>query len=149
MKILIGNDHAGTELKFEIMKHLEDEGYEVKNFGTDTTDRVDYPKVGEKVAEALVAGEGDLAVLICGTGVGITLAANKVPGIRAGVCSDTTTAHLVREHNRANIIGIGARIVGPELAKDIVDSYLNAEPMGGRHQERVDMITAIEKKYSR
>lgn len=149
MKILIGNDHAGTDLKFEIMKHLEEEGYEVINYGTDTNDRVDYPKVGEKVAEELVAGKGDLAVLICGTGVGITLAANKVPGIRAAVCSDTTTAHLVREHNHANIIGIGARIVGVELAKDIVDSYLNATPMEGRHQERVDMITAIEKKYTK
>ena len=149
MKILIGNDHAGTELKFEIMKHLEDEGYEVQNLGTDTKDSVNYPEIGAKVAEALVAGEGDLGVLICGTGVGITMSANKVPGIRAAACSDTTTAHLIREHNHANIIGIGARIVGSELAKDIVDSFLKAKPLGGRHQDRVDMITAIEKKYSR
>ncbi|MQN02093.1 MAG: ribose 5-phosphate isomerase B [Lachnospiraceae bacterium] len=149
MKILIGNDHAGTELKFEIMEHLQEEGYEVENFGTDTTERVNYPEIGQKVAEALMAGDGDLGILICGTGVGITLAANKVPGIRAACCSDTTTAHLVREHNHANILGIGARIVGPELAKDIVDSYLNAVPQGGRHQTRIDMITEIEKKYNK
>ena len=149
MRILIGNDHAGTELKFEIMKHLEEQGYEVENYGTDTKESVNYPEIGAKVAEELAAGKGDLGVLICGTGVGITMAANKVPGIRAAACSDTTTAHLIREHNHANIIGIGARIVGVELAKDIVDSFLNAEPLGGRHQERVDMITAIENKYSR
>ncbi|MDD6380810.1 MAG: ribose 5-phosphate isomerase B [Lachnospiraceae bacterium] len=149
MTILIGNDHAGTELKNEIMKYLTDKGYEVENFGTDTKDRVDYPKIGQKVAEALAAGEGDLAILICGTGIGITLAANKVPGIRATACFDTTTAHLVREHNHANILGLGARIVGVELAKDIVASFLNAKPEGGRHQERVDMITEIEKKYNK
>ncbi|MBQ1843584.1 MAG: ribose 5-phosphate isomerase B [Lachnospiraceae bacterium] len=149
MTILIGNDHAGTELKNVIMKHLTDEGYEVENYGTDTTESVDYPRIGQKVAEALVAGEGDLGILICGTGIGITLAANKVPGIRAAACYDATTAHLIREHNHANILGLGARIVGTELAKDIVDSFLNAEPLGGRHQDRVDLITEIEKKYSK
>lgn len=149
MTILIGNDHAGTNLKNEIMKYLTDEGYEVENYGTDNTDRADYPKIAQKVAEALVAGEGDLGILICGTGIGITLAANKVPGIRAAACFDATTAHLVREHNHANILGLGARITGTELAKDIVDSFLNAKLLGGRHQERVDMITEIEKKYSK
>lgn len=149
MTILIGNDHAGTELKNVIMKYLTDKGYEVENYGTDTMESVDYPRIGQKVAEALAAGEGDLGILICGTGIGITLAANKVPGIRAAACYDTTTAHLVREHNHANILGLGARIVGTELAKDIVDSFLNAKPLGGRHQDRVDLITEIEKKYSK
>lgn len=149
MKIIIANDHAGTRLKFELMAHLQDEGYEVVNLGTDTEDSVDYPRIGEKAAEALIAGEAELGVLICGTGVGITLAANKVPGIRAAVCSDTTTAHLVREHNHANIIGIGARIVGVELAKDIVDTFLKAQPAMGRHQKRVELISEIERKYSR
>lgn len=149
MTILIGNDHAGVDLKNEIVKYLTDKGYEVENYGTDTTDSVNYPEIAQKVAEALVAGEGDLGILICGTGIGITLAANKVPGIRAAACFDTTTAHLVREHNHANILGLGARIVGTELAKDIVDSFLEAKELGGRHQERVDMITKIEEKYSK
>lgn len=149
MKILIGNDHAGTALKEEIKRHLEDAGIEVVNYGTDSTESVNYPEIGQKVAEELVAGKGDLAILICGTGIGITLSANKVPGIRAAACYDATTAHLIREHNHANILGLGARITGSELAKDIVDSFISAKPLGGRHQERVDMITAIEKKYSR
>ncbi|MBQ1598004.1 MAG: ribose 5-phosphate isomerase B [Lachnospiraceae bacterium] len=147
MKLIIGNDHAGTELKFEIKEYLEGKGYEVINYGTDTSESVHYPQIGAGLAEKVAAGEADLGILICGTGVGISLAANKVPGIRAAVCSDVTTAHLVREHNHANIIAFGARIVGSELAKDIVDAFLNAKPLGGRHQERVEMITDVEKKY--
>ncbi|SDW54322.1 ribose 5-phosphate isomerase B [Lachnospiraceae bacterium KHCPX20] len=149
MKLIIGNDHAGTELKFEIKKYLEEKGYEVENYGTDSTESVNYPEIGAGLAEKVAAHEADLGILICGTGVGISLAANKVPGIRAAVCSDVTTAHLVREHNHANILAFGARIVGSELAKDMVDAFLNAKPLGGRHAERVEMITAVEKKYSK
>ena len=140
MKIAIGNDHAATDLKWVIKEYVESKGHEVINFGTDDNESCDYPAYGRKVGEAVVAGEADCGILICGTGVGISIAANKVKGVRAAVCSDTTTAHLVKEHNNANIIAFGARIVGTELAKDIVDSYLNAEFEGGRHQRRIDLI---------
>ena len=144
MKIAIGNDHAGPELKREIMEYVKELGHEVINFGTDTSESCDYPVFGEKVGRAVAAGEADCGILICGTGAGISIAANKVPGIRAAVCSDATTARLVKQHNNANILAFGARIVGPELAKDMVKAYLEAEFMGGRHKERVDMIAAIE-----
>ena len=144
MKIAIGNDHAATALKFEIMEYVKSLGHEVINFGTDTNDSCDYPEFGEKVGRAVVAGEADCGILICGTGVGISIAANKVKGVRAGVCSDVATAHLIKEHNNANVIAFGARIVGTELAKDIVKAYLDAEFMGGRHQMRVDMISDLE-----
>ena len=144
MKIAIGNDHAATELKWVIKEYVESKGYEVINFGTDDNESCDYPTYGKAVGEAVAAGEADCGILICGTGVGISIAANKVKGVRAAVCSDTTTAHLVKEHNNANIIAFGARIVGAELAKDIVDAYLGAEFEGGRHQRRIDLIHEIE-----
>lgn len=144
MKIAIGNDHAATELKFVIKEYVESLGHEVINYGTDNNESCDYPEYGRKVGEAVVKGDADLGILICGTGVGISIAANKVKGVRAAVCSDVTTAHLVREHNNANIIAFGARIVGEELAKDIVKAYLEAEFLGGRHQRRIDMIHDIE-----
>ncbi len=144
MKIAVGNDHAATELKFEIVDYLKKLGHEVINFGTDSTESCDYPEYGARVGQAVAAGEADCGVLICGTGVGISIAANKVPGVRAAVCSDTATARLVREHNNANIIAFGARIVGSELAKDIVKAYLDARFQGGRHQTRIDMIHEIE-----
>ena len=144
MKIAIGNDHAAVEMKQEIMAYLQELGYEVVNMGTDTHDSCDYPEYGEKVGRAVAAKEVDCAVLICGTGVGISIAANKVKGVRAAVCSDVTTAHLVKEHNNANIIAFGARIVGMETAKDIVSAYLNATYLGGRHERRVQMLNAIE-----
>ena len=146
MKIIIGNDHAATAMKFEIMEYLKELGHEVVNVGTDSNQSCNYPEYGEKVGRAVVAGEADCGVLICGTGVGISIAANKVPGVRAAVCSDVTTARLVKEHNNANIIAFGARIVGTETAKDIVKAYLGAEFLGGRHQPRIDMIHEIEKK---
>ena len=146
MKIVIGNDHVATELKFEIAEYLKGLGHEVVNIGTDSTESCNYPEYGEKVGRMVAAHEADCGVLICGTGVGISIAANKVPGVRAAVCSDTATARLVKEHNNANIIAFGARIVGSELAKDIVKAYLDAEFAGGRHQTRIDMIHEIEKK---
>lgn len=146
MKIAIGNDHAAVALKNEIMEYVKGLGHEVVNFGTDTNDSVDYPEYGEKVGRAVASGEYDCGILICGTGVGISIAANKVNGVRAAVCSDVTTAHLVKEHNNANIIAFGARIVGSELAKDIVKAYLEAEFLGERHQRRVAMFEEIEKR---
>lgn len=145
MKIVIANDHAGVELKKELKDYMEGLGYEVINIGTDSTESCHYPEFGKKAAEMVASHVADLGVLICGTGVGISLAANKVKGIRCGVCSETTTARLIRQHNNANMIAFGARIVGPELAKDIVKSFLDAEfEGGGRHQQRIDMISAIE-----
>lgn len=146
MKIAIGNDHGGTELKWEIKKYLESKGHEVVNYGTDTNESCDYPVYAKKVADAILAGEAECGILICGTGVGISIAANKIKGIRAAVCSDCATARLVKQHNNANILAFGARIVGVELAKDICDAYLNAvfDAEGGRHKRRVAMIHELE-----
>jgi len=146
MKIGIGADHTGIELKSIIIDHLQAKGYEVIDYGPAQGESVDYPIYGEKVARAVVAGECQLAVLICGTGIGISLAANKVHGIRAAVCSEPYSARLTRMHNDANIIAFGSRVVGPEMAKMIVDEFLGVEFEGGRHQRRVDMITAVEAK---
>lgn len=146
MKIAIGNDHTAVDLKMEVMEYVKSLGHEVVNMGTDSRESCHYPEYGEKVGRAVANKEVDCGILICGTGVGISLAANKIKGVRCGVCSDTTTAHLIKEHNNANIIAFGARIVGNEQAKDIVKAYLEAEFMGGRHQIRVDMISEIEEK---
>ena len=146
MKIGIGNDHTAVDMKNAISEYMKELGHEVVNYGVDTTESCHYPEIGEKVGRAVAQGEVDCAVLICGTGVGISLAANKVNGVRAAVCSDTTTAHLVKEHNNANIIAFGARIVGIEKAKDMVKAYLDAEFQGRRHAIRVDMIAEIEQR---
>lgn len=144
MKIGIGNDHAAVDMKNEVVEYLQEKGYEVVNYGTDTTESCHYPVYGEKVGKAVASGEVDLGILICGTGVGISLAANKVKGIRAVVCSEPYSAKLSRQHNNTNILAFGARVVGIEMAKMIIDEWLDAEFMGGRHQTRVDMIMAIE-----
>lgn len=144
MRIGIGNDHVAIELKNTIKEHLEQQGYEVVDFGTNSPERFDYPISGYKVGKAVASGDVDLGVLICGTGVGISLAANKVHGIRACVCSDPYSAKLSREHNNTNIIAFGARVVGPELAKMIVNEWLGATFQGGRHQRRIDMLAEIE-----
>ena len=149
MKIAIGCDHGGFELKNEIIKYLESENYEVKDFGTYSTYSCDYPDIAQPVAEAVAAKEFDFGILICGTGIGIGIAANKVPGIRAALCSDTFSAHATREHNNANILTMGQRVVGTGLALEIVKTFLNAEFEGDRHLKRIDKITAIEKKYSK
>ena len=139
MKIGIGNDHTAVDLKNEIIKHLEEKGYEVINYGTDSTERFDYPVAGYKVGKAVANKNVDLGITICGTGIGISLAANKVKGVRAAVVSEPYSAKLTRQHNNANIISFGSRVVGSELAKMIVDEFLNAE-----FERRVDMITEIE-----
>lgn len=144
MKIAIGNDHTAVNLKNHITDYLQNKGYEVLNIGTDSTQRTDYPIYGKKVAEKVASGECDFGVLICGTGIGISLAANKVKGIRAAVCSEPYSARLTRQHNNANIIAFGARVVGDAMAEMIVDEFLSTEYEGGRHQKRIDMITAIE-----
>lgn len=150
MKLVIGNDHAAVELKNEIKAYLEEKGHEVINIGTDTHDSCNYPEYGEKAGRMVAAGEVDGGVLICGTGVGISIAANKVKGVRAAVCSEPVTARLVKEHNNANIIAFGARIVGSEMAKAIVDAWLDAEYIGsGRHERRVNMIEEEAAKYNK
>lgn len=148
MRVGFGNDHVAIELKTILMEHLKERGYECIDFGcTVPLEKVDYPQPGRLVAEALMGGEIEKGVLICGTGVGISLAANKVPGIRAAVCSEPYSAKLTVEHNNANIIAMGARVVGPELAKMIVDEFFGAAFQGGRHEGRIKMISEIEEKY--
>lgn len=144
MKLAIGNDHVAVDLKNEIKAHLESRGIEVIDVGTNSPERFNYPVSGYKVARLVANGAVDGGVLICGTGVGISLAANKVPGIRACVCSEPYSARLSKQHNNTNIIAFGARVVGSELAKMIVDEWLAAEYEGGRHQTRIDMIAEIE-----
>lgn len=145
MRLAIGNDHAGVELKNEIVQHLESRGIAVTNVGTDTHESFDYPVAAARVAQLVVDGEVDGGILVCGTGVGISIAANKVDGIRACVCSEPVTAALSKRHNDANVIAFGARIVGPELAKSIVDAWIDASYEGGRHARRVGMIGALER----
>lgn len=148
MKIAVGCDHGAFELKQEIIKFLESENHEVKDFGTYTTDSCDYPDIALPVAEAVAAKEYEFGILVCGTGIGIGIAANKVPGIRAALCSDTFSAHATREHNNANILTMGQRVVGVGLALDIVKTFITSEFEGDRHQNRIDKITAIEEKYT-
>lgn len=139
--IALGSDQAGYELKQVIIKHLEDRGLEYKDYGSYNADPVDYPIYGKKVAHAIVDGECDKGILICGTGIGISIAANKIKGIRAALCSDCFSAEATRLHNDANILAFGARVVGPGLAEKIVDTFLDTEFSGAeRHQRRVDML---------
>ncbi len=144
MKLAIGNDHVAVDMKKEIREYLESKGIEVVDVGTNSTERFNYPVSGYKVAKMVAGNEVDAGVLICGTGVGISLAANKVRGIRACVCSDPYTARLSKQHNNTNIIAFGARVIGIETAKMIIDEWLNAKYEGGRHQTRIDMIREIE-----
>ena len=146
MKLGIGNDHVGYEMKLQIKAYLEEKGHEVVDYGAYSADRSDYPIYGELVAKAVASGECDAGVLICGTGVGISVSANKVHGIRAAVCSEPVTAALSKRHNNANIIAFGARIVGIEMAKAIVDAWLDAEFEGGRHAHRVGLMMDIESR---
>ena len=146
MKIVIGNDHTALDMRKQIVDFLVKNGHEVVSYGTDTTESCDYPIIGEKVANAVVAGEVDCGILICGTGLGMSLAANKVNGIRACVCSEPYTAKLSKQHNNTNILAFGARVIGIEMAKMIVYEWLNATFEGGRHQRRVDLIMDIQNR---
>ncbi len=145
--IAIGSDHAGYLLKADIIKFLNDKGLEVKDFGTNGPESVDYPDFGQAVAEAVASNECDRGIIICGTGIGISISANKVPGIRAALCTDSYMAKMSRQHNDANILAIGERVVGPGVALDIIQTWLDTEFLGGRHQNRVSKISNIEKKY--
>lgn len=149
MKIAIGSDHAGYKLKDEIVKFLQTKNYEAVDFGTCDSKSVDYTDYGLKVAEAVRNGDCEKGIIICGTGIGISISANKVPGIRAALCTNSFMARMSREHNNANVLALGERIVGLDLAIDIVDEWLKAEYLGDRHQRRVDKIEDIEKKYNR
>ena len=143
--IAIGSDHGGFELKGYVIKHLQEKGIEVKDFGTYNEDSVDYPDCAKPVCEAVLNGECESGILICGTGIGISIAANKFNGIRAALCSDVFSATMSKEHNNANVICLGGRVLGRELAFMIVDAYLNAKHQGGRHSDRIKKIHAIEK----
>ncbi|WP_099224385.1 ribose 5-phosphate isomerase B [Listeria costaricensis] len=146
MNIAIGSDHVGIELKPVIIAYLEELGHTVEDFGPFSTERTDYPIYGEKVAKSVANKTHDLGVLICGTGVGISISANKVAGIRAVVCSEPYSAKLSREHNNTNILAFGSRVIGSELAKMIVKEWLDAEFEGGRHAKRIEMIAGIEQE---
>ena len=144
MKIAIGCDHAALTLKNEVIEHLKKNNYDVTDVGTFTEESTHYPIYASKVSAMVQNKEADFGILICGTGVGMGIAANKHKDIRAVVCSDTFSARASKQHNDSNILCFGARVVGSELAFDIVDSFLNAEYQGGRHQIRVDMLNNIE-----
>ena len=142
--IAIGSDHGGYALKQEIMKHLDEKGLEYKDYGTYSEESCDYPVYGAAVARAVVNGECDRGILICGTGIGISIAANKIEGIRAANCTDCYMAEMTRRHNDANILALGARVVGSGLALKIVDTFLETGFEGGRHARRVAMIAELD-----
>ena len=143
MKIVMGSDHVGYALKLEIAEMLKSSGHQIEDVGAFSGERADYPIFGHMAAEKIVSGEAERAILVCGTGFGISLAANRMPGVRCVNCSDTYTALLSRQHNNSNALALGARVIGSELAKMIVEIWINAEFEGGRHAERVNMIDGI------
>lgn len=148
--ITIGCDHAAYHLKLKIIDHLKERGFEVIDVGTDSTDSCDYPVFAHRVCKNIQDGISEIGILICGTGIGMSMAANKHRGIRAAACSDTFSARLTRQHNDTNVLCFGERVVGVGLATDLVDAFLDAKFEGGKHQKRVDMITAIEnEEYGR
>lgn len=143
-KVVLSSDHAAIELRAAIAAHVAEKGWDVVDIGPTTTESTHYPKHGAAAAERVASGDCDLGIILCGTGQGIMMAANKVKGIRCGVCSDTFSAAMIRQHNNANMLSIGARVVGEGLALEIVDAFLDAEFEGGRHATRVGMIDALE-----
>ena len=147
MKIALAFDHGGLNLKREVIKYLEEHGYEYKDFGTDSFDSCDYPDFALPAAESVAIGECDKGIVICSTGIGVSIVANKVPGVRCAHCHDTYCAEFTRLHNDSNVLAMGEKIVGVGYALKIVEKFLTTEFEGGRHQRRVDKITAIEKKY--
>ena len=144
MKVGLGSDHGGFKLKEQVKAHLEGQGIECVDYGTNSEDSVDYPKYGEKVGKAVVGGECDKGIVICGTGIGISISANKVKGVICALCSDTFSARMTRMHNDSNMLAMGERVVGTGLALDIVDIWLKTEFEGGRHATRVEKMKAIE-----
>jgi ribose 5-phosphate isomerase B len=144
MKLAIGNDHAGYDYKVIIKKMLEEQGHELIDCGSHSSESCDFPVYAKKVADCVASGEVEKGVLICGTGIGVSITANKVKGIRCALCNDLLSARLTKTHNNANIIALGARIIGIETAKALVNEWMDAEFLGGKYQRRLDMLTAIE-----
>lgn len=147
MKVAIGSDHGGYELKEEVKVFLKREGVEYIDYGTNSLESVDYPEFGKKVAEAVKDEECDRGIVICGTGIGISISCNKVKGIRCALCSDTYSARMSVEHNNAQVLALGGRVIGKDLALEIVSTWLKASFQGERHKRRVDKISDIETKY--
>jgi len=146
--IIIGSDHGGLTLKTALISYLKRRGLEITDAGTNGDASVDYPDFGQKVAETVAAGGAELGILICGTGIGMSISANKVPGIRAALVTDAFMARMAREHNNANVLVLGGRVLDEEKACDLVGAWLDSTFEGGRHQARLDKITALESKYS-
>lgn len=146
--IIIGSDHGGLALKTALNSYLNRRGFQVTDAGTNGDASVDYPDFGQKVAETVISGEAELGILICGTGIGMSIAANKIPGIRAALVTDVFMARMAKEHNNANVLVLGGRVLDEQKACDLVGAWLDATFEGGRHQARLDKITALEKKYS-
>ena len=146
MKLAIGSDHGGFELKTLIIKYLNELGYEVEDFGCYSTDSADYPAIALPLSEAVAAGKFEKGILICGTGIGMSIAANKVRGIRCALCGDCLSARLTREHNDSNVLAMGARIIGPEMAKEIVRVWLGTAFTGKHHAKRIDLISDFENR---
>ncbi|MFD2830672.1 ribose 5-phosphate isomerase B [Corticicoccus populi] len=140
MKVIIASDHGGVNLKASVVQKLKDNGVDVTDLGPDNTDSVDYPDYAKPAAQKVASGEFDRGILICGTGIGMSIAANKVKGIRCALVHDTFSAHATREHNNSNMLAMGERVIGPGLADDIVNIWLNTEYEGGRHERRVCKI---------
>jgi ribose 5-phosphate isomerase B len=144
MRIAVGSDHAGYLLKQFLSAHLAEQGHDVDDLGTHSEEAVDYPEYGAAVGLAVTEGRADLGLCACGTGIGISIAANKVQGVRAAVVHDVTTARLARAHNHANVVCVGGRTLGHEVAKDAIDTFLATAPIGGRHEQRIEEIAVLE-----
>ncbi|MDE7167852.1 MAG: ribose 5-phosphate isomerase B [Clostridia bacterium] len=147
MKIAIACDHGGLNLKNRIIAHVKSAGHEVVDFGTNTAESCDYPDFALLAAEAVASGECERGIVVCSTGIGVSIVANKVPGVRCAHCHDCYCAELTRLHNDSNVLALGEKVIGEGYALKIVDTFLNTKFDGGRHQRRIDKITAIEKKY--
>jgi len=148
MKLAIGCDHAGLDLKEELIRRLS-QTHELLDVGTDSLESVDYPHYGRAVAEAVVAGNVERGILVCGTGIGMAITANKVAGVRAAVIHDTFSARVSVEHNNVNVLTLGSRVIGPELAYEVIQAFLSGQFTGGRHQRRLDLITRLEEDGAR
>ncbi|WP_292661443.1 ribose 5-phosphate isomerase B [Nitratifractor sp.] len=149
MKFYIATDHAGFHYKAQVIDYVRSKGHEIIDLGPETADRVDYPDYGRKCAEAVKADPGSFGIVICGTGIGISIAANKVPGIRAATCHDAYTARMARAHNNAQILGFGERVVGMGVVQSMIDAFIETSFEGGRHERRVEKIDAIDAFYKK
>ena len=145
MKIALGSDHGGIKLRQLIAEHLSQAGHTIADFGTDSTESCDYPKFAELVSRSVTSGEAELGILVCGSGIGMSIAANKIEGVRAALCFNTYMGRMTRLHNNANVLCLGERVLGQGTALSIVDAFVSTSFEGGRHQRRLDLITQLEK----